>query len=86
MADCAFELVAAAGIAEPHNMVVIFRERIGLHRLAGPRAGLIDAIGDIENVHLVKSFLEKIVEVAFRVFALGHHVLNPCIALKMPND
>ena len=51
MADCAFKLVAASGIAEPYNMTVIFRERISLHWLAGPGAGLIDAISDIKNPH-----------------------------------
>ncbi len=49
VADCAFELVAATGIAEPNNMAVMFGERIGLHRLAGPRAGSIDAIGNVES-------------------------------------
>jgi hypothetical protein len=38
MVGCAFELVAASGIAESHN-------------LTGPRASLIDAISDIENAH-----------------------------------
>ena len=51
MTDCAFELIAASRITEPHNMTVIFRERICLHWLAGPRAGFIDTIGDIERAH-----------------------------------
>jgi hypothetical protein len=51
MADRAFKLVTTSGIAESHNIAVIFRERIGLHWLAGPGTGLIDAIGDIKNAH-----------------------------------
>ena len=51
MADRAFKLVTTSGIAESHNIAVIFRERIGLHWLTGPRAGLIDTIGDIERAH-----------------------------------
>lgn len=46
MTGCAFRLVAATGIAEPDDMVVIFGERIGQHRLAGPSAVLINAIGN----------------------------------------
>ena len=51
MTDCAFELVATSGIAKAHNMTVIFRERVDLHRLAGPGTGPINAVGHIENTH-----------------------------------
>lgn len=37
MADCVNESVAAARIAEPDDVAVIFGKRIGLHRLARPR-------------------------------------------------
>ena len=51
MAHCAIERVAAAGITEPHDIAVISRERMRLHRLPGPGAGFVDATGDIKNAH-----------------------------------
>ena len=51
IADCAFELVAATGIAEPDDMAVVLGERTGLHRLAGPGAGFVDAISNVESAH-----------------------------------
>ena len=42
--DCVVELVPATGIAEPDDPAVILRQRVGLHRLARPGAGLVDAI------------------------------------------
>lgn len=50
MVNRTFKLVTASGIAESHNIVVIFREQIALPWLTGPRAGFIDTIGDIERV------------------------------------
>ncbi len=51
MADGAFKRVAATGVTKPYNIAVMSRERIELHRIAGPRTGLINAIGDIKDVH-----------------------------------
>ena len=53
MTDGAFELVAATRIAEPDYMTAVFGEGIGLNRLAGSGAGLVDAIGNVESAHAI---------------------------------
>ena len=49
VADRGLELVPAVGTAEPDDLAVILGQRVCLHRLARPRAGLVDAIGDVES-------------------------------------
>ena len=41
MVNRTFKLVATAGIAESHNIAVIFRERIGLHWLTGIQSAIL---------------------------------------------
>ena len=54
MANCRVELVAAPRIAEPHDVTIVFGQRIGLYRFPRPRAGLVDAVGDVEIVHSIR--------------------------------
>src|SRR5512145_2495904 len=42
------ELVAAARIAEAHDLPLVEGQRVRLHRLAGPRAGFVDAVLEAE--------------------------------------
>ena len=51
MPDRAFKLVTAAGIAESDDIIAVPGQRVGLHRLAGPGAGLVDAIVNVEIGH-----------------------------------
>ena len=53
MLNCSLKLVTATGITKPDNMAPKFGERIGSHRVAGPRTYLIDAIGYIERLRRV---------------------------------
>ena len=50
-----FEFVAAAGVTEPDDAPVVAGKRVRAHRLSRPRAGLIDAIADVESFHLFDS-------------------------------
>ena len=53
VADRRFKLVAAPCVAEPDDVAAVLGQRIGLYWLAGPGAGLVDAVGDVEVVHSV---------------------------------
>ena len=48
MPERAFKLVTAARIAESDDIIAVQGQRVGLHRLAGPGAGLVDAIVNVE--------------------------------------
>ncbi len=48
--DRRVKLVAAPCVAEPNNIAVVLGQRVGLYRLAGPRAGLVDAISDVKII------------------------------------
>ena len=50
-----FKLVTAAGIAESDDIIAVQGQRVGLHRLAGPGAGLVDAIVNVESGNGVSS-------------------------------
>lgn len=50
MADRRFKLIAASGVAESNDVAVVLGQRIGLYWLTRPRAGLVDAVGDVEVV------------------------------------
>lgn len=53
VADRGFKLVAASCVAEPDDVAAVLGQRIGLYWLAGPGAGLVDTVGDVEVVHSV---------------------------------
>ena len=48
------ELVATPRVAEPHDVTIVRSQRIGLYRLPGPRAGLVDAVGNVKVVFSVR--------------------------------
>ena len=48
------EFVAAPRVAEPHDVSIVRSQRIGLYRLPGPRAGLVDTVGDVEVVPSIR--------------------------------
>ncbi len=54
VANCRVELVAAPQVAEPHDVTIVLGQRIGLYWIPGPRAGLVDAVGDVESVHSIR--------------------------------
>ena len=49
--NCCVKLVAAPWVAEPYNVTVVLGQRVSLYRFTGPRAGLVDAVGDVEVGH-----------------------------------
>ena len=51
MPDRTFKLVPATRIAESDDIIAVQGQRVGLHRLAGPGAGLVDAIVNAEVGH-----------------------------------
>lgn len=53
--DRGIELVAATCVTEIDDVAVGFGQRVRLYRLAGPRAGLVDAIGSVECAHFPAS-------------------------------
>lgn len=57
VADRRIKLVTAPRIAEPDDLTVVLGQRVCLYRIARPRTGLVDAVGDVEIGHLV--FLGK---------------------------
>ena len=50
-----FKPVTAARIAESDDIIAVQGQRVGLHGLAGPGAGLVDAIVNVEIGHGVSS-------------------------------
>ena len=51
--DCCVKLVATPRVAESDDVTVVLGQRISLDRLTGPRAGLVDTVGDVKVSHLV---------------------------------
>ena len=47
------ELVTAPRVAEPDDVAIVLGQRIRLYWLAGPGAGLVDAVGDVEVIHSI---------------------------------
>ena len=61
------EFVTAPRVAESHDVAIVLGQRIGLYRLPGPRADLVDAVGEVKVILRVRLVRNRFLVVQFSV-------------------